>query len=288
MDTEDHHGELFEAGKVGTTIAPLRENVSGLMISPRVVVEEYLRSRLKFRALAEQIIDSRVFQYFYEAAPALKELTCLLKLRKLVEERSWWSQRHTWDTVVFDAPATGHGLGLWGVPESASNILIGPMKTTALRVRDMLRNPGLTSLNIVTIPEEMPVNEAEALFRASRDALGMPLGFLFLNAVVPESITLAEAAEVEGLADGTLEEAARAALGPGGEKAATGLRAAARFAAERAALSTRYTKEARERIDMPLVEIPYLPSRKFRFAEVEQVASILGEHVGSRPVGASA
>jgi anion-transporting ArsA/GET3 family ATPase len=292
MDTDDRFGDLFEAPAAGDRIEPLRENVSGLNMNPRAVMEEFFRQYVRVRAVYNQILDSRIFNYFYEAAPALKEIICLAKVYRLVTETSWWSGRPKWDTVVFDAPATGHGLGLLNVPEAASHILIGTLKSHALKIRDLLRDPATTALNIVTIPEEMPVNEAVMLYRKARDELRVPFGYIFLNAVFPERFTADDVRELEKL-DGHEElvrKAARAAFGPDGEVAAPSLVNAARFAAERGALSARYRREVRERIDLPAIEVPYLFTERFGFREVERVAGIIENTLGGvrAPKGAVA
>lgn len=290
MDTDDRFGDLFETRPAGDAIEPLRENVSALNLNPRTVMEEFFRTHIRIRAIYNQILDSRVFNYFYEAAPALKELICLAKVHRLVTETSWWSGRPRWDTVVFDAPATGHGLGLLNVPLAASNILLGALRTQALKVHDLLRDPQITALNVVTIPEEMPVNEAVMLYRQARDGIGAPLGYLFLNAVFPERFSGDEAHEVERLAGdpAALAATARQAFGPEGEAGAPGLVSAARFALERGALSARYRKEVRERIDLPLVEVPYLFGERFGFAELERIAGLIEGSLAGTPAGAVA
>lgn len=282
MDTDDRLGDLFETAPVGDRIVPLRENISAIDLSPRTVLEDFFRSQVRVKAIYGPILDSRLFNYFFEAAPALRELVCLAKLYKLVEDRSWWSSRPRWDVIVFDAPATGHGLGLLNVPEASSHILLGGLRTSALKVRDMFRDPSLTALDIVTIPEEMPVNEAVMLYQGARDDLRIPFGYLFLNSVYPERLSDAEARELEGLAPSVLEPAARAAFGEAGAQAASGLGAAVRFERERAALSARYRKEVRDRIDLPVVELPYLFTERFGFAEVERMASVIDEQLASR------
>src|SRR5205807_2642496 len=183
MDREDRLAERFVTAQIGSRIAPLRDNISAVDLAPRTVLEDFFRSHVKVKAVYGPILDSRLFNYFFEAAPALRELVCLGKVWKLVEDRSWWTSRFKWDLIVFDAPATGHGLGLLNVPESASHLLLGGMRTSALKVRDMFRDPAITALNIVTVPEEMPVSEAVMLYKGARDDLRMPFGYLFLNSV---------------------------------------------------------------------------------------------------------
>jgi anion-transporting ArsA/GET3 family ATPase len=280
MDTEDRLGDLFESAPVTDRIAPLRDNISAVDLAPRTVLEDFFRSHVKVKALYGPILDSRLFNYFFEAAPALRELVCLGKVWKLVEDKSWWTSRPKWDLVVFDAPATGHGLGLLNVPEAASHILLGGLKTSALKVRDMFRDPAITALNIVTMPEEMPVNEAVMLYQGARDELRIPFGYLFLNGVFPERLAPAESQELEALPDAELGPAARAAFGDPG--VASGLREAVRFERERVALSSRYRKEVRDRIDLPAIEIPYVFTERFGLGELERVASVIEAEIETR------
>jgi len=275
MDTEDRLGDLFESAPVTDKIAPLRDNISAIDLAPRTVLEEFFRSHVKVKAVYGPILDSRLFNYFFEGAPALRELVCLGKVWRLVEDRSWWTSRPKWDLIVFDAPATGHGLGLLNVPEAASHLLLGALKTSALKVRDMFRDPAVTALNIVTMPEEMPVNEAVMIHDGARGALGIPLGYLFLNSVFPERLSLDEAREVESLSQEALLPAANAAFGAANGGAASGLREAVRFERERGALSAHYRKEVRERIDLPAIEIPYIFTERFGLRELERVANVI-------------
>jgi anion-transporting ArsA/GET3 family ATPase len=272
MDTEDRLGDLFECAPVGDRVVPLRENVSGIDLIPRTVLAEFFRTHVKFKAVYGPILDSRIFNYFLDAAPALRELVCLGKLYKLVHDHSWWSSKPVWDMVVFDAPATGHGLGLLDVPESASHILLGGMRTNALKIRDMLRDPALTALNIVTLPEEMPLNEAVLLHEQARAKLGIPVGAVFLNSVFPDRSTDAT------LDPGSLARAAQAALGSA--DAGPALARAVAFERERAQLSAHYRRELRARVDAPVVELPYFFTERFGFAEVDRLAAHVARGLG--------
>ncbi len=279
MDTEDRLGDLFETEKIGDRIAPVRDNVSGIDLSPRTVLEDFFRSHVRIKAVYGPILDSRLFNYFFEAAPALRELVCLGKVYRLVEDRSWWTSRPRWDLVVFDAPATGHGVGLLNVPESASQILLGGLRTSALKIRDLFRDPTQTAISIVTLPEEMPVNEAELLHRQLRGH-GMPVTHLFLNQAFPERLSDQEASELETLDPAELGPAAQAAFGDA--RAQAGLREAVRFERERAAMTSHYRAQIRARIDLPVVEIPFIFAERFGLGEMERVATIIEDGLAPR------
>ena len=50
---------------------------------------------------------------------------------------------------------------------------------------NFLADPARTALNIVSLPEEMPVNESIELDREAT-ALGIPRGALIINGVLPD------------------------------------------------------------------------------------------------------
>ena len=84
---------------------------------------------------------------------------------------------------MLDAPATGHGLTLLTVPDVFLSIVSeGPLARDMRDMQALLKDPARCRTCVVTLPEEMPVNEAIELHRAL-DANGLPQGALFLNAV---------------------------------------------------------------------------------------------------------
>jgi hypothetical protein len=125
----------------------------------------------------------------------------------------------------------------------------------------LLVDPAHTSLAIVTLPEEMPVNEAIELDAQVRSVLGIHRGALFVNAMPPARFTAGEAARLEPLA------AAPPPLGP----AAT----AARLQAIRAEQAARYLERARAALDLPATVIPLLPDPTWGREAVEAVAAAI-------------
>src|ERR1700748_2097027 len=57
---------------------------------------------------------------------------------------------------------------------------------------ELLSDPALTALNVVTSPEEMPVNETIELVARARQELNVPLGVVIVNRVLPELFTHAD------------------------------------------------------------------------------------------------
>jgi len=118
----------------------------------------------------------------------------------------------------------------------------------------LLKDPARCRTCIVTLPEEMPANEAIELHRAL-DQHGLPQGALFLNGVFEPRFAPQERTQV-------------ARGGP--------LLAAAADAMEsheaRADLSVRYEQLLRNEVRLPLLAVPYLFDRSFGPQAIEKVA----------------
>jgi hypothetical protein len=125
----------------------------------------------------------------------------------------------------------------------------------------LLLDPARTALAIVTLPEEMPVNEAIELDAQVRGVLGIPRAALFVNAMPEARFTHEEVARLEGLA------AAPPPLGP----AAT----AARLQALRAEQAQRYLARARAALDLPTTVLPLLPVADWGAEAIERIADAI-------------
>lgn len=280
MDDQGRTSQLFGAPPLGDEVLSLREGISAINLDAKTVAAEWIHGQLRIKRLVRHIVDSRLFESWFKVSPAIKEMICLGKVSSLVEERTWWRHTPVWDLVIFDAPATGHGLGLLKLPEQASKLLIGPLRKNTLAVQAMLENPTLTSLVLVTIPEEMPVNEAVHFHDEARARTKVALSCLVLNAAAPRRL---QGASLEQLEAALTTAPAAAALHDlfGGRLDGPAARAALLRAAERSqvrgALTEHYREELRARVALPLLELPQLFAEQFGFAELEQVAACLGD-----------
>ncbi|WP_307861640.1 ArsA-related P-loop ATPase [Nocardioides xinjiangensis] len=110
----------------------------------------------------------------------------------------------TYDAVVLDAPPTGRISQFLGVnSELAGLARVGPVKTQADKVMDLLRSPR-TAVHLVTILEEMPVQETSDGIAELR-AAGLPVGGVVVNLVRPRALGAGALARVR---DGGLDPSA--------------------------------------------------------------------------------
>jgi anion-transporting ArsA/GET3 family ATPase len=224
---------LFDqGGPIGYHETPVYPGLDAFSIDPEKALEEYLVSQLKVRAVVERLVSNRAFGHVTAAAPGLRELVTLAKIRQLAERG-----RH--DIVVVDAPATGHGLGFLKVPRNFVRVTrTGPVHARAVWVSELLEDPERTAVVLVTTPEELPVSETlEAM--ADVDGHGVPLAGVIANGVFEP---LFEPGDAEALAR----------VPAGGDAGAAAAAARARIA------RTADETEQLARVRPCLAELPFL------------------------------
>jgi anion-transporting ArsA/GET3 family ATPase len=156
---------------------------------------------------------SAAFQYFVAAAPGAKELITIAKVWELAQLERWVPHGRTYDLVVVDAPATGHGLAMLSTPRTFGEIArVGPIRRQATKVRELLGDPERTGYVAVALPEEIPVTETLELERRLPEAVGIGLEAIVVNGMWPARFSAvdAEALRAVAVADGQPPEAAAA------------------------------------------------------------------------------
>jgi anion-transporting ArsA/GET3 family ATPase len=171
----------------------LAPNLWAISIDPTAALREWLERQLGGPAL-RLVANSSAFQHFVAAAPGAKELITIAKVWELAQLERWDAANRTYDLVIVDAPASGHGLAMLTAPQTFGEIArVGPIRRQAFRVRDMLADPRRTGYVAVALPEEMPVNETLELGARLEGAVGLGLDAIVVNGLYPERFSAKEA-----------------------------------------------------------------------------------------------
>jgi anion-transporting ArsA/GET3 family ATPase len=153
-------------------------------LKPAQVADWVVQKKVKIRPLVDRILKSGVYQRFVEGAPGLTELAILGHTLRLV--RGDLSRAPKVDTVVLDAPATGHGVYLLDAPRLVAEAIgEGPFAELAGEVVEFVAAPGHCSVVVVTLAEEMPVQEALEFRGRLKERLGMEPELLVVNGLYP-------------------------------------------------------------------------------------------------------
>jgi anion-transporting ArsA/GET3 family ATPase len=246
VSSQENASRIFEHTQVGFHEVEMTENLWSISIDPDESMREYVLLQLKVRAMRDMLFRSRIFNYLAAATPGLKELVTIGKIWELAQLDRKVKKGRKYDLVIVDAPATGHGIGFLQTPRSFAAIArVGPIHSQAQTLDRFITDHEHTGTAIVSLPEEMPVNESAALEHDLRTDVGIAVDRIYMNGLYPERFSKAEAERLATLAqtaEGSVRAAARAALSEQG-----------RARSQRAQLA-----RLRRRVDTPVKALPFL------------------------------
>ena len=260
-NANDRFGPYFDKPPVGDVPTQLAPNLWAVNATAASALSEYGLMILRWKSVYEMVFENRVSRAFLRAIPGLDDYALLGKAWfHTTEDRRG---RPVWDTVVFDMPASGHSVSMLRVPwVIVDTVPEGPLTRDAQTIKAMLCDPARTAAVLVTLAEEMPVNEAIEL-EAKLTALGIVPQQLLVNQVFPRHFP--PGAPVTRVLDALVADQAGLAppLAP--------LTAHAQLSRDRRALHERYLGELRARAATKVDELPMLFAESLGPAQVTQL-----------------
>ena len=252
---------VFHHAEVGFHEVQMDDRLWAISIDPDESMREYVLLQLKVKPARDLLFRSRMFTYLAAATPGLRELVTIGKIWELAQGKRKVKGGRNYDLVVVDAPATGHGVAFLQTPRTFANVArVGPMAGQAETLDAFLTNHRRTGVAIVSLPEEMPVNETAMLEREISDKVGAAVDRIFMNGLYPDRFDDHEAQRIEA-AVGAADGEARAAL-----LEALGERRRARSQAEQLARLAELT-------EAPITTLPYLFEPELGVEEVRSLAA---------------
>ena len=276
VDDKGNAAGLFEHSPVGFDPVEVHPGVHAMQMRTEASLREYLKLNLRVPVFGRLGPIAHMLEFVANAAPGVKEILTIGKI--CWEVRESIEGRADWDLVVVDAAATGHVVAQLDSPRAIRELVqVGPVRTQTEWMTELLADPSITALNVVTTPEEMPINETIELVTTVRDELQIPLGMIVVNRVLPEPLTRTDAPVFAALRTAAGTDALREVVGEGAEAVldATGLAVALRRS--RAVHLTRL----REELDLPTINLPYLFVRDHGLRVTRMIADALAAEVGS-------
>lgn len=228
--------------------APGGGEVRALAVDPEAALLEYLDMFYRLGAAGRALRKFGAIDFATTIAPGLRDVLLTGKVKEATTRTV--GHRRVYDAVILDAPPTGRiGRFLNVTAETARLAKVGPIKTQSEGVAALLHSP-MTAVHIVTLLEEMPVQETlDAI--AELTALGIPVGRVIVNAT-RKPLRTARITQAE------LRRGLAAAGLPTDRATVTGLLAEARDYLARQALEESLRNDL-VAAGLPLVELPLLP-----------------------------
>jgi anion-transporting ArsA/GET3 family ATPase len=143
---------LMRSAAIGPQIGSIAPGIDAVNMEPGAALEEYAMMVLKVRALYKLIFENRLVSAFLRGTPGIEAWAMLGKAQyhafELLPDR-----RPRYDTVIVDAPATGHGLELLRVPKVIMEVAPpGMLRRDADRAWRLFTDPKRAGILIVTTP----------------------------------------------------------------------------------------------------------------------------------------
>ena len=215
--------------------------VRGRTLTPDDALLEYLDDH-GMRRVSKRLVSTGALDVVSTAAPGIKDILILGKVKQL-------EARGVADLILLDAPAAGHAITfLLAARSLLDSVKVGPINTQAQEVVELLGDPKRSSVVLVTLPEETPVNELVETAFHLEDRVGVSLGPVVVNGLYP----LLEGLDVDPTA---AAEDAGTTLRAGEAEA---LSAAAAFRRKRTALQDEQLARLAEKLPLAQLRLPFL------------------------------
>jgi anion-transporting ArsA/GET3 family ATPase len=232
--------------------------VHALHIDAESALLEYLSMYYKLGPAGRALDRFGVVEFATTIAPGVRDVLLTGKVYEATKRNARNKGAIHYDAVVLDAPPTGRITRFLGVTSELAGLArVGPVKTQSDSVTRLLRSEQ-TAVHVVTLLEEMPVQEAVDGIDDLR-AHDLPVGGVVINMVRPR--VLADDALAAARAGTLDEEVVAAELKAAGIRARDGLVNAllgeARDHAERRSLEDEQ-REVVEGLGLPTYALPRL------------------------------
>jgi anion-transporting ArsA/GET3 family ATPase len=240
--------------------------VFALAVEPKGALMEYLELFYRMGRAGKVLERMGAVDFATTVAPGLRDVLLTGKVYEASRRRT--PAGPVYDAIVLDAPPTGRVTRFLNVNEEVAGLAkVGPVRNQAGSIMSLMRGRQ-TAVHLVTVLEEMPVQETQDAAAELREA-GLPVGCVLVN-MVREPVLAP--AELELAAAGRLDRApvvagleAAGLAGRGGsvrgawlDRLAEGLLVEGTDHAQRVGLE-REQREDLAALGRPIAELPAMP-----------------------------
>lgn len=182
---DDRLGWMLGAPSLPDTVHAVSERLHIQRLVPRVCLREYGAMVVRSERVSAAVFDNRVVRRLLQAIPGLDDFA--------VFGKAWHeaARGNTYDTVVFDGPATGHLLYTLGVPQAILRAIpAGPLTREAELIVGTLVDPERTEAVLVGLPELWPLTELGELGASLRQQRGLSIETMVVNGMWPARVPM--------------------------------------------------------------------------------------------------
>jgi anion-transporting ArsA/GET3 family ATPase len=154
--------------------------VFALAVEPKAALLEYLELFYRMGRAGKVLERIGAVDFATTIAPGLRDVLLTGKVYEASRRRT--ATGPAYDAIVLDAPPTGRVTRFLNVNEEVADLAkVGPIRNQAGSIMSLLRGQH-TAVHLVTVLEEMPVQETQDAAADLRE-VGLPLGCVLVNMV---------------------------------------------------------------------------------------------------------
>lgn len=271
MDAKGSLASAYDSPPLTFDPLEVQPGLCAMAMNTEDSLREYLRLFVRIPLIARLGPLARTFDFVADAAPGVKEILAVGKLCYEVRENHY-------DLVVVDAEASGHIVGQITAPRAISELVqVGLIREQTRWMLDILEDPRQTGVVVVTVPEEMPVNETIDLVGRLRSETAVDIASIVVNRVLPELFGHREESVFDALCADVPMELLRSVAGPSADT----VMSAARLSVARRRVGVGHLDRLREGLppELPLVYVPEMFTRASGRRLVQQVVDSLADEL---------
>lgn len=153
-------------------------NVRWIPLDVSQCFREYASRILKFQTIYNVIFENHVLQTFIRATPGIAETVVAGKVWDL------WFQKEQ-DLLIVDLPSSGHAVSFFQSPLGVHKIFaVGFVHKESEKIMELFQAE-TTRLDLVALPEELPIVEASELKRKLEGTFPLRFGYCLVNQCTP-------------------------------------------------------------------------------------------------------
>lgn len=163
-------------------------DVYALAIDPESALLEYLAMYYRLGRAGRLLDKFGVVDFATTIAPGVRDVLLTGKVYEAAHRNARNKGARHYDAIVLDAPPTGRITQFLGVNDELAGLAkVGPIKSQADSITTLLKSDR-TAVHLVTVLEEMPVQETSDGVDELR-AAGLPVGAVLVNLVRPQDLS---------------------------------------------------------------------------------------------------
>ncbi len=220
--TRERVSTMLGCAPLDDSIRTVSPGLDVVNMSPDAAIREYAKIFLARGAMADAVFNNRYVSAFLHAVPGIDPWSMLGK--------AWYHAdvpgpdgKKQYDTVIVDAPATGHGLEMLRVPFVIMRAArTGLFRDHAAQAVSLITDRKRAAIVLVTLPQELPTTETLELNTRLIGELGITPNAFVVNQRTQRLFEEGDIRPLEQAAlskDSVVQTSIRIALGRANEEA---------------------------------------------------------------------